>query len=163
MSVTPLAVHGDRSVVVSARKVVTLEAASSILPGHPNRTGMMVLMPRKVRDLEAERLASQRHYAANPEYYRDRNRRTKIRKREYVREVRSQPCTDCRESFPWYVMEFDHVPGRGEKLFNLGNPVSYGMNQIKNEIAKCDVVCANCHRERTYRRRLCGGKADTLE
>jgi hypothetical protein len=50
-----------------------------------------------------------------------------------------------------HVMDFDHV--RGKKTKNLSAMVShFGMEAIKAEIAKCDVVCANCHRERTFHR-----------
>lgn len=51
-------------------------------------------------------------------------------------------------------MEFDHVPERGPKLFNVGGSRS-GVSHIKMlaELAKCDVVCPNCHRRRTNERR----------
>jgi len=47
-------------------------------------------------------------------------------------------------------MEFDHV--RGKKLFNLSKP-PYNLKRVAAEIAKCDLVCANCHRLRTASRR----------
>ncbi|MDQ3743355.1 MAG: hypothetical protein M3444_03130 [Acidobacteriota bacterium] len=48
-------------------------------------------------------------------------------------------------------MDFDHREGE-TKIFEM-NRVSYvSMRAIKQEIEKCDVVCANCHRERTYQR-----------
>jgi hypothetical protein len=52
-------------------------------------------------------------------------------------------------------MDLDHRPG-SDKLFPVAIAVSggvYPLQKIVAEIAKCDVVCANCHRERTYRRR----------
>jgi hypothetical protein len=59
------------------------------------------------------------------------------------------PCMDCGMRYPKYVMEFDHV--RGVKVNNVGSmPSNSGAARILAEIAKCDVVCANCHRERTY-------------
>jgi hypothetical protein len=46
-------------------------------------------------------------------------------------------------------MDFDHV--RGEKLFGIGPGVaSHGLKALATEIAKCDLVCANCHRRRHY-------------
>jgi hypothetical protein len=69
--------------------------------------------------------------------------------------LRSNPCTDCEGSFPYYVMEFDHVPERGPKLFTLSSSQhSLGMNspRIIAEIKKCDLVCANCHKVRTWKR-----------
>jgi hypothetical protein len=52
-------------------------------------------------------------------------------------------------------MDFDHREGE-EKLFAVsagGNKVRLSQSQLLAEIAKCDVVCANCHRERTHRRK----------
>ena len=62
----------------------------------------------------------------------------------------SNPCVDCGESDP-VVLELDHV--RGEKVTNVSAMVA-GCRSIKaiaTEIAKCDVVCVNCHRKRTAR------------
>jgi hypothetical protein len=51
-------------------------------------------------------------------------------------------------------MHFDHV--RGEKLFNISRCAWHGITlaKLKVEIAKCDVVCANCHAIRTHERRV---------
>ena len=48
-------------------------------------------------------------------------------------------------------MDFDHV--RGEKKFCIGHHRRYGDAELLNEIAKCDLVCSNCHRIRTRKRR----------
>lgn len=69
------------------------------------------------------------------------------------------PCKDCRNTFPHYVMEFDHVPERGLKV----NTVSQMCNgntspqKLEAEIAKCDLVCANCHKVRTWHRKQQSG------
>lgn len=65
---------------------------------------------------------------------------------------KDQPCTDCGGVFPSCVMDFDHVPERGAKLFPLGRS-DRSIKALTEEIAKCDVVCANCHRIRTQNRR----------
>jgi hypothetical protein len=59
---------------------------------------------------------------------------------------------DCGQTFPPYVMDFDHV--RGEKKYNVGLMASsgYSLKMIAAEIQKCDLVCANCHRIRTHQR-----------
>lgn len=70
--------------------------------------------------------------------------------REYVAEVKKAAvCADCGEKYPPCVFHFDHVPGRGPKLFNVGNG-DYAIETVKAEIAKCDIVCANCHAIRTW-------------
>lgn len=58
---------------------------------------------------------------------------------------------DCGVKFVWYIMEFDHV--RGVKIFNISKMVGRGMKAVLEELAKCDVVCANCHRIRTFKRK----------
>ena len=67
-----------------------------------------------------------------------------------IRDAKDRPCADCGVQYPYYVMQFDHV--RGEKKFNLGGGWNNSIEAIQEEIAKCDVVCANCHAERTYQR-----------
>ena len=69
----------------------------------------------------------------------------------FVMEQKSKPCVDCGIKYPYYVMDFDHV--KGEKVGNIGSMKS-SLLQAKLEIAKCEVVCSNCHRERTHIRRL---------
>ena len=52
--------------------------------------------------------------------------------------------------FPVYVMDFDHRdPDDKEALIShLVNALS--LRRLVAEMAKCDVVCSNCHRIRTY-------------
>lgn len=59
---------------------------------------------------------------------------------------------DCKVSYPFYVMQFDHC--RGEKSFNLnyGAVVNKGLVSLEAEIKKCDLVCGNCHAIRTWDR-----------
>jgi hypothetical protein len=72
--------------------------------------------------------------------------------REYITSMKAgKPCTDCAGYFPTCCLEWDHVPERGPKLFNLGNG-DYSIEKIKAEITKCDLVCANCHAMRTWNR-----------
>lgn len=69
------------------------------------------------------------------------------------------PCIDCGET-DIVVLEFDHV--RGVKKKGLAAMVSegYALKSIQEEIDKCEVVCANCHRRRTARQ---GGYYRTME
>ena len=71
--------------------------------------------------------------------------------REAVRIAKDVPCADCGRRYSYYVMQFDHV--RGEKIFNIGASTAAGYHKILAEIAKCEVVCANCHAERGHQRR----------
>lgn len=72
---------------------------------------------------------------------------TRSERREFISSLKNVPCADCCLSYPSYCMDFDHV--RGTKRRGLSNMVDYGREAILEEAAKCDVVCANCHRVRT--------------
>jgi hypothetical protein len=64
------------------------------------------------------------------------------------------PCPDCKQSYPSCVMDFDHRPGE-TKAFEISQMLGkVSMETLEAEIAKCDIVCANCHRIRTHRRKL---------
>jgi hypothetical protein len=58
----------------------------------------------------------------------------------------SKPCSDCGRYYPYYVMDFDHK----DPNTKIGNPFSLREDLIEQEILKCDLVCANCHRIRTH-------------
>jgi hypothetical protein len=98
---------------------------------------------------------------------RDRARRyeTQARHREanFLRlldYLAEHPCVDCGEPDP-RVLDFDHLPGE-DKRFCVGRAVcgsTRSWRAIREEITKCEVVCANCHRRRTadrgaYRKHL---------
>ncbi len=101
---------------------------------------------------------SLRYHSENPGKYREcRARNSKKRRdenRAYLWELKSQtPCTDCGRKFHPIVMQFDHV--RGVKRFAVSEMSSRGSckETILKEIAKCEIVCTNCHLIRTYNRR----------
>jgi hypothetical protein len=64
-----------------------------------------------------------------------------------------RPCTDCGRVFDPQVMQWDHLPGF-EKLGDIsgGSWVGRSEQEILDEIAKCELVCTNCHTIRTFRR-----------
>ncbi len=57
------------------------------------------------------------------------------------------PCVDCGES-DIVFLEFDHQRNKVLDVSTLSRE-GYSLDRVKQEIAKCDVVCANCHRRRT--------------
>ena len=63
----------------------------------------------------------------------------------------STPCKDCGIKYPPYVMNFDHL--RDKKfIISKAMRAGYKLEIVLIEIAKCDIVCANCHRIRTQER-----------
>lgn len=67
-----------------------------------------------------------------------------------------QPCADCGRDFPYYVMDFDHHDP-STKVADVSQLVKKMVSwpKVEAEIAKCDLVCANCHRLRTYKGQHC--------
>ncbi|MCA9900172.1 MAG: HNH endonuclease [Ardenticatenaceae bacterium] len=62
----------------------------------------------------------------------------------------AHPCIECGEADP-AVLEFDHV--RGEKRSEVTKLMrdGYTLKIIQAEIEKCVVLCANCHKRKTYK------------
>jgi len=78
-----------------------------------------------------------------------RHRKMRDDKRALLDKAKDVPCKDCGIRYPPYVMDFDHV--RGKKFKTLGH-LKGSVAVLLREIAKCEVVCSNCHRIRTWER-----------
>ncbi len=63
--------------------------------------------------------------------------------------LKDAPCRDCHQSFPTECMDFDHV--RSIKKNKIAVYTTYNAALIE-ELGKCVLVCANCHRIRTRER-----------
>lgn len=86
---------------------------------------------------------------------RRRDGRTKVRK--FLQEYKAgKKCSDCGEDYPYWMLEFDHLK---DKSFTIGqfSSKTVDIEKIKLEIEKCDIVCSNCHRNRTFHRNLKDG------
>ena len=57
-------------------------------------------------------------------------------------------CIDCGYRKNPRALQFDHV--RGVKQGNIGNMKFWSWGRLLEELAKCELRCANCHAERTY-------------
>lgn len=75
--------------------------------------------------------------------------------RKMIDELKSAPCADCKQTYEPICMDFDHLPGY-EKDFGIAKVSNGNVSEerLLAEIAKCEIVCANCHRIRTRDRRL---------
>lgn len=93
------------------------------------------------------------HYIANKTKYLAKDRKNESLKKQellnfLINYFADHPCVDCGEDDP-VVLEFDHV--KGEKITEVSVLINgcHSMDKILNEIAKCEVRCANCHRRKT--------------
>lgn len=85
---------------------------------------------------------------------RQRDKRSSVRK--YIQDIKTNAtCTDCKEDYPYWILEFDHLE---DKLFTISQAgPSSGLKALEREIKKCEIVCANCHRNRTHMRLVKSG------
>jgi hypothetical protein len=110
------------------------------------------------RDRFLQRRWSRDHYEANKDAYKARataqRRDRKVAARAIIKAAKDVPCADCGLRYPSYVMQFDHV--RGVKEFDVATftATNRPLSHLHREIAKCEVVCGNCHAIRTHRRRM---------
>ena len=74
-------------------------------------------------------------------------------KKQFVQNYKLEMgCVDCGYVEHSAALDFDHRPGT-VKVRDIKSGQHLGWQALLDEIAKCDVVCANCHRIRTYERR----------
>lgn len=104
--------------------------------------------------------SKRKHYEANKEKYKEQ---AKARRRELqavAQKAKDVPCADCGGRFHYVAMDFDHL---GDKVMSVANMVQQGsLSKLLAEIAKCEVVCSNCHRVRTWTRGQNGAYADMV-
>jgi len=111
---------------------------------------------RRCRD--CQKVVKDAHYRANKRSYvaKARKYQNEVVKTWMQEYKTNHPCADCGNFYHYCQMDFDHL---GDKVRNVSLMASrYGRQQLLAEIAKCDLVCSNCHRLRTFRRRQ---EADT--
>lgn len=98
-------------------------------------------------------LETKKRFIKNPSYFNKKNHERREKNRKWLNEIKKSPCVDCKKLFPPICMDFDHIDG--VKIGNIGNMLNdVGIESLKKEIEKCELVCACCHRIRTEKRRL---------
>jgi len=100
----------------------------------------------------------QRHYGRqdykkNTQYYKDKAKRNNkpivdANRRRILEYLLEHSCVDCGEARP-VVLEFDHVRGKKRQSISVMIQHAFCWATIEEEIEKCEVRCANCHRIRT--------------
>ena len=80
-------------------------------------------------------------------HYMDRYR---VEKRKIAVESLGNKCVDCGNSYPDCVYDFHHIDDKEEHVSVLIRN-NRKIETILNEAAKCELLCANCHRLRHFR------------
>lgn len=109
------------------------------------------------KNKEDQAASARRHYLANKEVMKARavakRRANKALSKPYVDNLKATtPCRDCKRFFHPESMDFDHLKDKGREVSILVNS-GFSLDKVKAEIAKCVLVCASCHRVRTFLRR----------
>ena len=92
---------------------------------------------------------SQQEASGRQPGFTDRRRETAANQRRLLEYLLEHPCVDCGET-DHVVLEFDHLR---DKAYNVSRLLlGYSWSRILEEIKKCEVVCCNCHRRRTFSR-----------
>lgn len=82
------------------------------------------------------------------------NRARRLKQNKEIAKFKNVPCADCGNKFPPECMDFDHLEEKSGQVAHL--VASKGWQTVLDEIKKCEVVCANCHRTRTKNRGRAG-------
>lgn len=108
---------------------------------------------------DCQREYRRQHYKDNLQAYtinsKDRYTRSIDGFKKMVDELKDKPCTDCNKRFHSVAMDFDHlIPNQKKftisKFLRRKRLTEKSVAELLAEIAKCELVCACCHRVRTY-------------
>jgi hypothetical protein len=115
---------------------------------------------REWRKLNPDKAKAQqeKYLKANKSKHQAAVRRANTRRREQRIEWLSayklqRGCTDCGYKAHAQALDFDHLPDFEKRFTISGGVTSRSMDDLVEEISRCEVVCANCHRVRTAARR----------
>jgi len=103
------------------------------------------------RCAECTRELQKNHYKNNKKEYKKKLKEKRKRFRNWTIDLKKKlKCEKCGDK-RFYVLDFHHR-NENEKVFGICAGVSRGFSKkrILEEIKKCDILCANCHRELHY-------------
>lgn len=65
-----------------------------------------------------------------------------------INKLKDKPCVICKVKYNPWIMHFDHIDPQTKKgrIARMDSPIKF-----KEEVAKCRVLCANCHADVTYK------------
>lgn len=118
---------------------------------------LVYLKNGRVKCRICQREYQREHYKKKSKYYQ---KRAAIRQKylyDFVNRIKKlKRCENCGED-RWWVLDFHHRKGY-DKINSIGQMCSDGgsLHKIKEEIRKCEVLCANCHRDLHYQEKNSG-------
>lgn len=93
------------------------------------------------------------HYYSNKElYYNKQKRRREKLQKCFVEYKKTLKCIKCEED-RWWVLDFHHRDSSTKEGY-ISNLLHKSKKAFEDELEKCDVLCANCHRDTHYQENL---------
>ena len=114
-------------------------------------------MPYKNRQQKLE--AQKRHYRENKEKYANKQYLRRLEKAKWFFEYKSTLQCACGENHPACIGFHHRNPLEKEGDVSAFVHAGYSKETILKEIAKCDVMCANCHMKKHWQERMDEGTA----
>ena len=99
--------------------------------------------------ISCRKILNEINYQNNKNKVMDNKNQRIERNRKFIVSILRMGCVDCN-SKDIRVLEFDHLRN---KTLGIAQMRSHSLERLKEEIDKCEVVCANCHNIRTSERR----------
>lgn len=84
---------------------------------------------------------------SNPDYRRFR----RARRQRWINKIKtSKGCAECGYNKHGVALDFDHIDPSTKLFSPSSQSVTYKLKPLFKEIRKCQILCANCHRIRSY-------------
>ena len=107
-----------------------------------------------MKSTDAQKLWKKKNHVKLRKYFRDRKKAIRLSYRVIIQDAKNKPCADCHQMFHYCVMDFDHLDSKLKKFDVSDIQDCPSEARLLEEIAKCEVVCSNCHRIRTFNRKF---------
>ncbi len=88
-----------------------------------------------------------RKYADRAEYLKQAVAKRRKKIRQMAIEYKGSRCAICGYNKCIQALEFHHIDGRGKDFGISAKGYTRSWKEVKSEINKCILLCANCHRE----------------
>lgn len=97
-------------------------------------------------DKDEQKFAQAVHYKQNKDKYRESSKKARDKRTLAIQRLKIDGCKHCGEKHI-SCLDFHHRVNE-DKLFGISEGVTkFSMSKILEEIAKCDLICSNCHRK----------------
>ena len=107
---------------------------------------------------ECQCVAAKVHYNNNKPMYKTKARKNKKKTDKWFSQIKHGKCCVICGDDRWWVLEFHHRDKSQKEIeVSLMRRSGFGKDRILREISKCDIVCANCHRDIHYQERHTNG------